>query len=102
MEWKTYTKTLEEILCIGINLEGSGLALAEVKGRDFGNILILSLTLLFLEFEGDTTDGTTLNTLHQMGGVSSNLFHTHQQCPSPSATLARSVFVPCCEDAWKQ
>jgi hypothetical protein len=35
--------------------------------------LILALTLLFLELEGDTADGTTLDTLHQMCGVSGDL-----------------------------
>jgi hypothetical protein len=29
--------------------------------------LILALTLLFLELEGDTADGTTLDTLHPGG-----------------------------------
>jgi hypothetical protein len=47
---ETYTKALEEILCLGINLQ-SILVLSEVKGRDFGDVLILSLTLFFLELE---------------------------------------------------
>jgi len=67
------TKALEEILCLAVDLELSGLALAEVESRNLGDVLILSLTLLFLELEGDTTDGTTLDTLHQMCGVTSNL-----------------------------
>ena len=71
--FRTYTKALEEILCLGIDLE-SVLVLGEVEGRDFGDVLILSLTLLFLKLEGDTTDGTTLNTLHQMCSVAGNLF----------------------------
>jgi hypothetical protein len=70
----TYTKALEEILCLGVDLELSGFALGEVEGRNFGDVLIFSLTLFFLELEGDTTDGTTLNTLHQMRSITSNLF----------------------------
>ena len=70
--FETYTKALEEILCLGINLQPI-LVLSEVEGGNFGDVLILSLTLFFLELEGDTTDGTSLNTLHQMCGVTSNL-----------------------------
>jgi hypothetical protein len=32
------------------------------------NVLVLSLSLLLLQSERDTTDGSLLNTLHQMGG----------------------------------
>jgi hypothetical protein len=70
----TYTKALEEILCLSVNLELSTLGLLVVEGRDFGDVLILAFSLLFLEFERDTTDWTTLNTLHQMGSVTGNLF----------------------------
>lgn len=35
--------------------------------------MILALTLLFLELEGDTADGTTLDTLHQVSGVTGDL-----------------------------
>lgn len=69
---RTYTKALEKILRLGINLQ-SILVLGEVEGRNFGDVLILSLTLFFLELEGDTTDRTTLNTLHQMCCVAGNL-----------------------------
>jgi hypothetical protein len=87
---RTYTKALEEILCLGVDLELSGLALAEVKSRHFGDVLILSLSLLFLELEGDTTDGTTLNTLHQMGGVAGNLFRTMLESDLISPLLCAS------------
>jgi hypothetical protein len=70
---KTYAKVLEEILGLGVDLEQTALGLGVVESRDLGNVLILSLTLLFLELEGDATDGTTLDALHQVGGVSSNL-----------------------------
>jgi hypothetical protein len=85
----TYTKRLEEILGISINLELTSLALGEVQSRNLWDVLILSLTLLFLELEGDTTDWTTLNTLHQVGSVTSNL----TQIPvSPKFPL--SIFLP--------
>ena len=70
---RTYTQALEEILCIGIDLQDSALRVLVVEGRDFGDVLILALSLLFLELERDTADRTTLDTLHQMGGETSNL-----------------------------
>jgi hypothetical protein len=73
-EWqRTYTKALEELLCLGIDFESSALVLGDVEGRDFGNVLILSFSLFFLELEGDTTDRTALNALHQMSSVTGNL-----------------------------
>lgn len=70
----TYAKVLEEVLGLGIDLELAGLGvLGEVESRDLRNVLILALTLLLLKLEGDTTDGSSLNSLHQMGGVTSNL-----------------------------
>jgi len=68
------TKALEEILSLSIHIQLSTLTVdSEVKSRDLWDVLILALSLFFLELEGDTTDRTTLNTLHQMGGVTSNL-----------------------------
>lgn len=75
-EWcreDTYTERLEEILGLAVNLELTALALGEVQSGDLWDVLILALTLLFLELEGDTTDWSTLNTLHEMGGVTSDL-----------------------------
>ena len=69
-----YTQALEEVLCLNIDIKLSALVLGNIEGRDFGDILILAFSLFFLELEGDTTDRTTLNTLHQMGGVTGNLF----------------------------
>jgi len=67
-------KALEEILCFGINIKLSTLGvLGEVESRNFGDVLILSLSLFFLELEGDTTDRTTLNALHQMCSITGNL-----------------------------
>jgi hypothetical protein len=62
---------LEQVLGLGVDVELAGLG--EVESRNLGDVLILALALLLLELEGDTTDGATLNALHQVGGVASNL-----------------------------
>lgn len=62
---------LEQVLGLVVDIQLA--SLGEVKSRDLRNELILALTLLLLKLEGDTTDGSTLNTLHQMGGVTGNL-----------------------------
>ena len=67
-------KVLEEILGLGVDVELAALGvLGEVQSGDLRNELILALTLLLLKLEGDTTDRATLNSLHQVGGVTSNL-----------------------------
>lgn len=70
---KTYAHGLEKVLGVGVNVELTGLGLGDVESGDLGDVLVLALTLLLLELEGDTADGTTLNTLHEVGGVTSNL-----------------------------
>ncbi|MCV2423816.1 hypothetical protein LNV47_24855, partial [Paucibacter sp. DJ4R-1] len=59
----------EEILGLGVNLD----TVARVESRDLGDVVVLALTLLFLELEGNTTDRATLNTLHQVGGETRDL-----------------------------
>lgn len=67
-------KMLEEVLGLGVDVELATLGvLGEVQSGDLRNELILALTLLLLKLEGDTTDRATLNSLHQVGGVTSNL-----------------------------
>jgi hypothetical protein len=63
---------LEQVLGLVVDIQLA--SLGEVKGGDLRNELILALTLLFLKLEGDTTDGSSLNTLHQVSGVTGNLF----------------------------
>lgn len=75
----TYAEVLEQILGLGVDLELARLVLGVVQGRNLRDVLILALTLLFLELEGDTTDGTALDTLHQVGGISGNLQSTSSQ-----------------------
>ena len=71
---ETYAEGLEEVLGLLVDIESTRLGvLGEVESGDLGDVLVLALTLLFLELEGDTADGTTLDTLHQVGGVTSNL-----------------------------
>jgi hypothetical protein len=71
---KTYAKVLEKVAGLSVDLELSRLGvLGKVESRDLRNVLILALTLLLLQLEGDTADGTTLDTLHQVGGVAGNL-----------------------------
>ncbi len=57
-------------LGVGVDLQrvGSG-----VESRDLRDVVVLALTLLLLQLEGDTTDGTALDTLHQMGREASDL-----------------------------
>lgn len=70
---KTYTKVLEQVLGLAVDLEKAALVVRGVEGRDLGDVLVLALTLLLLELEGDAADGATLNALHQVGGVAGNL-----------------------------
>lgn len=72
--WKTYAKVLEQVLGLSVDIQLARLGvLGEVEGGDLRYVLILALTLLLLQLEGDTADGTLLNTLHQVGGVAGNL-----------------------------
>lgn len=64
---------LEEVLGVGVDIELAGLGLGDIESGDLGDVLVLALTLLLLELEGDTADGATLDTLHQVGGVTSDL-----------------------------
>ena len=74
---KTYAEVLEEVLGLGVDIELTALGvLGEVESGDLGNVLILALTLLLLQLEGDTADGATLDTLHQVSGVAGNLLDT--------------------------
>ena len=71
---KTYAEGLEEVLGLLVDIESTRLGvLGEVESGDLGDVLVLALTLLFLELERDAADGTTLDTLHQVRGVTSNL-----------------------------
>lgn len=67
-------QVLQQLLSVWVDIKSSVLAVdGVVKSGDLRNVLILALTLLLLKLEGDTTDGPTADTLHQVGGVSGNL-----------------------------
>jgi len=59
---------LEQVLGLGIDLNSRG-----IESRELGDVVVLALALLLLKLEGDTTDGSALDTLHQMGGETSDL-----------------------------
>ncbi len=101
----TYAKVLEQIFCLGVDVELTAFRLGEVEGGDLGDVLILALTLLFLELERDTTDGSTLNSLHQVGGVASNLDEGICQLVVIQRRwreLCKRQNRPCCEGALRQ
>ena len=62
------TNCLQHRLGVGIDRDASSVNCR--LGRD---VVVLALTLLLLELEGDTTDGALLNTLHQVSDESGNL-----------------------------
>lgn len=65
------TERAKHVLGVGVHLEAAGSR--GVESRDLGNVLVLALTLLFLKLERDTANGTTLDTLHEVGGETGNL-----------------------------
>lgn len=65
------TERAQHVLGVGVNLEAAGSR--GVEGRDLGHVLVLALTLLLLQLERDAADGTTLDTLHEVGGETGNL-----------------------------
>merc|ERR1712125_78530 len=62
------TNGLQHLVSGVVDLKAVGL-----NGRDIRDVVILALTLLLLQLEGDATDGTLLDTSHEMGNVTSNL-----------------------------
>jgi hypothetical protein len=61
----------EHVLSVGVDLEAT--RSRGIEGRDVRDVLVLALSLLLLQLEGDTTDGTSLNSLHQVRGEAGNL-----------------------------
>jgi hypothetical protein len=71
---ETYAHAFKQVLGLLVDVQCAALrVLGEVESRDLGNVLILALSLFFLQLEGNTTDRSPLDTLHQMCGVSGNL-----------------------------
>lgn len=77
----TYTHALQQVLGITVDIQLTRLGLGDIQSRNLRDVLVLTLTLFFLELERDTAHRTLLDTLHQVGGVSGDLFlsvlHTH-------------------------
>jgi len=73
--WDTLeAQVLEQVLGVLVDIQNTAVGvLSEVESGDLWDVLILALTLLFLQLEGDTTDWATLDTSHEMGGVTSDL-----------------------------
>ena len=70
----TYAQRPEQVLGLLVHIELSALAvLRKVERRHLGHVLILPLTLLFLQLERDTADRALLDALHQVGGVAGDL-----------------------------
>jgi hypothetical protein len=55
-------------LSFRINFDSRG-----IQSREFRNVIITTFTFFFLQLEGNTTDRTARDTLHQVGGETSNL-----------------------------
>lgn len=70
----TYAHALKEVLGLVVDIKLAGLGLGDVESGDLRDVLVLALTLLLLELEGDTADRATLDTLHEVGGVTSDLY----------------------------
>jgi hypothetical protein len=82
---RTHAHALQQVLGLLVDIEHAALrVLSEVQGRDLRDVLILPLTLLLLQLEGDAADGAALDALHQVRGVAGNLQSNH--FPSADAT----------------
>lgn len=64
---------LDHLGGLGVNLQLAVSGVRQVQSRNLGDVLVLSLSLLLLQLERDASDGTLLNSLHQVGGVTGNL-----------------------------
>lgn len=69
----TYAHRFEQVLGVGVDVQLARFGLGDVQSGDLRDILVLALTLLFLQLEGDTADRATLDSLHEVGGVTSDL-----------------------------
>ena len=58
-------KKSETHLGVAVNFQPSRQC---IKSGDFRDVVVFAFTLLLLELEGNTADGASLDTLHQMGG----------------------------------
>lgn len=66
------TERLQQVISVVINFE-LVVAVRQVQSRHVWDVLVSSFTLFLLKLEGDTSNWALLDTLHQMGGVTSDL-----------------------------
>lgn len=71
-QWQLEAKGLNQISSLLVNLQLT-LSVRKIQSGNLWNVLVLSLTLLLLKLERDTSNWTLLNSLHQVGGVTGNL-----------------------------
>lgn len=71
-QWQFQTQRLDQVSGLVVNVQDT-LGVTQVQSRDIWDVLVLSLSFFFLQFERDTSDWTLLDSLHQMGGVTSDL-----------------------------
>ena len=93
----TYAHRLQHVLGLLVHIQHTALAvLGEVERRHLRHVLILPLTLLFLQLERDAAHGAALDTLHQVGGVAGDLYSTSVRNCSLHAVLvlASAYLVP--------
>lgn len=72
MQWDLEAQSLNQVSGLGVNLQ-LAVGVGQVQSGDLWDVLVLSLTLLLLQLERDTTDWALLDSLHQVGGVTSDL-----------------------------
>ena len=71
-EWQLQTQRFNQVRSLVVNVQNT-VRTRQVQSRDFWDVLVLSFSFFFLQFERDTSNWTLLDSLHQMGGVTSNL-----------------------------
>jgi hypothetical protein len=71
-DWQLEAQRLDQVSRLLIKLQ-LALSVGQVQSGNFWDVLVLSLTLLLLQLEGNTSNWTLLDSLHQVGGVTSNL-----------------------------
>ena len=67
-----FSKTHRDEQVLGLGIDGDGLGEILHDGV-IGDDVLTALALLLLKLEGDSTDGTLSNTLHQVGGETGDL-----------------------------
>lgn len=72
LQWDLETQGLNQVSGLSVNLQLT-VGVGQVQSGNLWDVLVLSFTLLLLQLERNTSNWTLLNSLHQVGGVTSNL-----------------------------